>query len=115
MKKISLRLPDATFEMIEMNRGEKTVSEYVRSLIEYNNESARNESTAFQKLFSDVSFIKESLNASLKNLTTKKDLLALSSFFAEVASMANPPAYSHHKTEMQQLYQALSSKMHSEG
>jgi len=113
MKKISLRLPDATLEKIEMYRGDKTVSDYIRSLIENHHEIENRESAAFQNLYNDISIIKESLNTSLKYLTIKKDLLALSEFMAEVSSMANPPAYSHHKTEIQQLYQTLASKIQS--
>jgi hypothetical protein len=113
MRHISLKLTDDEYNKLESLRGTKTKTDYIKMLLSLHDESARNENADFHKLFSDVNLIRESLNISLKGMATKKDLLALSSFMAEVASMANPPAYSHHKIEIQQLYQTLTSKMQS--
>jgi len=114
MKHISVKMTDADYNRLAEERGDKSISDYVRTIIFSRRKEAEKELGAFQALINDVNIIKESLNNSLKGMATKKDLLALSSFFAEIASMANPPAYSHHKTEIQQLYQTLLTKMHSE-
>jgi hypothetical protein len=115
MKHISVKLTDADYSRLAEERGDKNISDHIRTIIFSRRKEAENELGAFQTLIHDVNFIKESLNNSLKGMATKKDLLALSEFMAEVSSMANPPAYSHHKAEMQQLYQTLVSKMQSEG
>jgi len=107
MKKISLRLPDATFEKIEMHRGDKTISDYIRSLIEDHHDIAKRESSAFQMLFNDVSFIKESLNTSSRNITTRNELLSLALFIVEVLSVANPSAYANQKEKLQDIYNKL--------
>lgn len=114
MKKISLRLPDTTLERIEIHRGDKTVSEYIRVLIDLHHRESDHEAAVFQSLIHDINMIKEILNTSIRNFTVKKDILALSGFIAEVSSFANPPAYSHHKTEIQHLYQTLASAIQNE-
>lgn len=107
MKKISLRLSDSEYNNLEMFRGDKSISDYVRLLLSEQGESANNENADFHKLFSDVTTIKEALPV----LATKKDLLSFASFMAEVASIANPPAYANNREKIQQLYQSLASKI----
>lgn len=112
MRKISLRLSDAEYERLEMFRGEKSISEYIRTLISANDDKVKNEAGDFQKLFVDVAHIREILT---KNPTKHKDLLALATFMAEVASIANPPAYANHRDKIQELYEAMISTMQREG
>lgn len=110
MKKISLRLSDSEYEKLEMFRGEKSISEYVRILISANDEKVRNEAGDFQKLFSDIAFISETLS---QDIPKQKDLLALASYMTEVSSIANTPAYANHRDKIDQLYQTLVSKIQS--
>ena len=114
MKKISLRLPDATLDKIKIHRGEKTISDYIRSLIEDHHDRAKRESSAFQILFNDISFMKESLNTSSKNIPTRNDLLSLALFIVEILSVANPSAYANQKDKLQDIYNKLKGDFENE-
>jgi hypothetical protein len=111
MKHVSIKFTDEEHEQLEMARGTYSKSDYIRIALAARNESANNENTDFHELFSDVTTIKEALPV----LATKKDLLSFASFMAEVASIANPPAYANHREKIQQLYQSLASKMSAGG
>jgi hypothetical protein len=113
MKHISVKMTDADYQKVERRRGDKTKSEYVRMLLASDDECAKKDASDFQQLFKDVTFIKESLKLSFKELPTKKNILALVDYLTEVSSVANPPAYSHHQKELKGLLNTIASKMES--
>jgi hypothetical protein len=111
MKHISVKVTDSEYAKVEMLRGDKTISEYVRMVLFEKGEKANIENNDFLKLFQDVALISDTI----KGVATKRDLLAHASFLVEVATAGNPLSYSHEQNNIQQLHQMLASKMQSEG
>ena len=110
MKQLSIKLTDAEHEKLEMLRGNNSKSDYIRMLLSAHDKEVRNENADFHKLFKDVKLVRESL----QNLPNKNHLLALATYMAEVASIANPPAYANYKDELSHLFQTFQSQMRSE-
>jgi len=115
VKHISVKMSDSEYEEVQKYRGNKTTSEYVRGLLFAHHKAARNESDSFQQLFRDVTFIKETLTVSFKALPNQQALITLAEYLKRVISIANPPAYAHHETELQQHLQTLKTNISREG
>ncbi len=107
MRQISLKLTDEEYKKMESLRGSKTITEYFKMLLSSHDETITNESVAFQRLFSDVALIRDTV----RGIPKQKDLLALATFMTEVSSIANTPAYANHQDKIQQLYQTLTSQI----
>ena len=115
MRKVSFRLTDSEYKEIERYRGNRTISEYVRALLFAHHEEARKETVGFQTLFRDVTLIRETIATCLRDLPNQTALIALAEYLKRVISIANPPAYAHHETELQQHLQALKTNISREG
>ena len=111
MPKFSIRMTDDDFKKMERLRGDKSISEFVRSAVLAEEETFKNDAKEFQQLLSDVAYAKHRI----ASLATKKDLLSLAAFFTEIASIANPPAYANYRDKIQQLYNDLNSKIENKG
>jgi predicted CopG family antitoxin len=114
MKHISVKMTDADYNRLAEERGDKSISDYVRTIIFSRRKEAEKELGAFQKLINDVSFMKESLNTLSKNITTRNDLLSLALFIVEVLSVANPSVYANQKDKLQDIYNKLKGDVENE-
>ena len=114
MKKVSIRLSDSDYDKLEMFRGSKSISDYIRMLLAAHHEEARNESAEFQNLIRDVNIIKTALNTSLKDFPGRKDLLALATYIKEAVSISNPPAYANYEDKLREHFQTLKAQMDNE-
>jgi hypothetical protein len=115
MKKVSFRLSDSEYRQIETNRGAKTTSKYLRDMLVLHLGNDEKESAAFQRLFNDVSTIKDSIDALLKAFPNKEALLAVVGFLAHAMTIGNPTAYAHHTSELKQLFQTLKATVSNGG
>jgi len=115
MKKVSFRLSDSEYRQIEINRGAKTTSKYLRDMLVLHLGNDEKETAAFQRLFNDVSTMKDSISALLKQLPNQEGLLAVAAYLAHAMTIGNPTAYAHHTTEMKDLFQKVRATVKNEG
>ncbi len=112
MPKVSFRLPDDEYERLHMLRGNRSISDYIRSVLSAQHKEAKTEIGEFQNLFRDVTMIRETL---LKDLPNQHHLLALAEYLKDVMTIANPPAYANYRDKLQELFQRLKTSIASEG
>ena len=112
MPKISLRLTEPEFERLEMLRGKRSISDYIRALLSGDHKEAKREDAEFHQLFRDISVIREAV---LKDLPDQKALLALAAYLAEVMSIANPPAYAKYEDKQRELFLTLKANLTNGG
>ena len=115
MKKVSFRLSDSEHRQIETNRGEKTISKYIRDMLVLHLNNDEKEGAAFRRLFNDVSTMKENIDALLKQLPNQEGLLAVAAYLAHAMTIGNPTAYAHHTAEMKDLFQKVRATVKNEG
>ena len=84
-------------------------------LLAADEEHVKKEASDFQQLFADVTLIRETIAKCLRDLPNQQALIALADYLKRVISIANPPAYAHHETELQQHLQALKTNISREG
>lgn len=111
MKHVSLKLTDAEFEKLEMLRGNKTKSDYLRELLSRDQQETRKELGDFERLFQDVNEIRQTLAALISGLPDQKGLIALAEYLKDVMSISNPPAYSNYADRLQELLQKLKANL----
>lgn len=72
---IGVKLHEQDYQKLLANKGDKTVSEYVRELIIHNHREVKNEVEDFGKLLSDVSLIKERLTSGVSQANSQLNVM----------------------------------------
>ena len=114
MKPLSVKLTDHEYNIMESLRGKNSKSDYIKTLINADNEKDKKQSEYIQKLFLDTDIMKKSLLSRLPNLSDKNDLLSLALFIVEILSVANPSAYATQKDKLQDIYNKLKGDFENE-
>jgi hypothetical protein len=99
---------------MESLRGNNSKSDYIKMLINADNEKDKVQSEYIQKLFLDTDSMKKSLLSRLPNLSDKNDLLSLALFIVEILSVANPSVYANQKDKLQDIYNKLKGDLENE-
>jgi len=107
LKPLSVKLTDREYEIMESLRGSSSKSDYIKMLINTDNEKDKKQSEHIQQLFLDTSVMRQSLLARLPNVSDKNDLLSLALFIVEVMSVSNPPVYANQKEKLQHMFDKL--------
>jgi Arc/MetJ-type ribon-helix-helix transcriptional regulator len=107
LKPLSVKLTDHEYAIMESLRGSSSKSDYIKMLINADNEKDKKQSEYIQKLFLDTDIMKKSLLSKLPNVSDKNDLLSLALFIVEVMSVSNPPVYANQKEKLQHMFDKL--------
>ncbi len=94
-----------------MLRGNRSVSDYTRSVLTEQHEEAKTEIGDLKNLFRDVTLIRETL---LKDLPNQRHLLALAEYLKDVMTIANPPAYANYRDKLQEFFHRLKTSISKE-
>lgn len=111
MKHISVKMSDSEYEKVNLDRGSKTISEYVRETLLAAHEDISEEASAFHKLLADVTALRGTLEGALRDIPSRTSLLLLGQYLAKVITMGNPPTFAHYTRELEQLFQSLKTSL----
>ena len=107
MKHISVKLTEEAYDKLQILRGSKSTSDYVRDLLFSDEKAVGRETAAFKNLMKDIAAMKDDIGSLMKQLPNQEGLLAVAAYLTHAMSIGNPTAYAHHTTEMKDLFQKV--------
>ncbi len=107
MKHISVKLTEEAYDKLQILRGSKSTSDYVRDLLFSDEKAVGRETAVFKNLMNDIAAMKDDIGSLMKELPNHEGLLAVAAYLTHAMSIGNPTAYAHRTNEMKDLFQKV--------